>query len=585
MLNRIIALIMSYVISVTGFMYSSVNGLIDSVSELVFGLPYSAEAIKADFFGSITKNDIETIDFENGYVNNKIAVFINPETSFRDKLKFFNSSGGKLVGWSTPADLYVIEYGRMTYDAISIRCDKFMLNDAVELAIPVTAFRYTPDRTPEDDFDYSDIIGEWDELKPDGRNWWLEAIDSRQAWDYSDYFSKVNIGIVDAGYDLDHPDLEGKISFPTEKLANRNRQDSHGCHVAGIIGAKHNGMGIAGICNNSNLICVDWTPDSLQFWFTDLAIYFGFSSVVEAGAKVVNLSLGSSSSKAVNDSTFIEKIITPAAYSYTMSSLLAKGYDFIVVQSAGNGDMNGNPIDAKNNGSFSTINSKNIFTGSNNISAEEILDRIVLVASAGNKGNGKYVQSEFTNVGSSVSIAAPGEDIYSCSIDGGYEYLSGTSMSAPVVTAVASLVWSVNPGFSGSEVKNIICTATDSVAAVNTNVPYIYDDLEIMDYPMVNAKLSVEEALRRTNSSMGTVNGKINAEAAEIVFDGVSHTVFSDGTYSFVAQAGTGIAEILDADGNKIGSFTITVEAGKTVDAGEYTTPGHDIPATPSDTF
>ncbi len=584
MLNRIIALIMSYVISVTGFIYGSVNGIIDSVSELVFGLPYSAEAIKDDFFSGITDADIEAGDAENGYVNNKIAVFVNPEASFKNKLSLFNTSGGKLVGWSTPADLYVIEYDKMTYDAVTARCERLMLNETVELAIPVTTFRYSPDSTPSDDFDYSNIYAEWDELAPDGRNWWLEAVDARQAWDYSDYFSKINIGVVDAGYDLDHPDLEGKISFPSQKLANRNIQDSHGSHVAGIIGANHNGAGIAGICDNSNLICVDWSPELLQFWISDLEIYFGLSRVVEAGAKVVNFSLGSSASKSTNDTPLIERLITPAAYSYTMSSLLAKGYDFIAVQSAGNGDANGNPIDVKNNGCFATINRNNIFTGSNDVSADEILDRIILVSSASNKGNGKYVQSYFSNVGSAVTIAAPGEDIYSCSIDGGYEYLSGTSMSAPIVTAVASLVWSVNPSFTGADVKEIICTSTDSAAVINTSVPYIYNDLELKDYPMVNAKLAVEEAVRRTDSSTGTVGGKINAEAAEIVFDGVSHTVFSDGTYSFVAESGRGVAEVLDADGNKLGSFVMTVEAGKTVDAGEYT-PGQDIPATQSDVF
>ena len=157
-------------------------------------------------------------------------------------------------------------------------------------------------------------------------------------------------------------------------------------------------------------------------------------------------------------------------------------------------------------------------------------------------------------------------------------------MSAPIVTAVASLVWSVNPGFSGAEVKEIVCTSTDSVAEINTAVPYIYDDLELMDYPMVNAKLAVEEAVRRTDSSTGTVSGKINADAAEIVFGGVSHTVFSDGTYSFVAQSGSGFANVFDSDGNKLGSFVLTIEPGETVEAGEYT-PGQNIPATQSDVF
>ena len=583
MLNKIIAVIMSCVISVTGFLYSSVNQIIDSVSELIFGIPYSVEAIKSDFFESITEDDIVKFDSENGYLNNKIVVFINSETSFKDKLSFFKNSGGILIGWSAPADLYVIEYGKMSYDAIINKCEKLMLDEAVELAIPVTASRYTPDGTPDDDFGYFDVYSEWDELWPDGRNWWLEAIDARQAWDYVDYFNKINIGIVDSGFDIDHPDLENKIGFPSEKLASRNRQDYHGTHVAGIIGGKHNGIGIAGICDNSNLICVDWSPELLQMWIVDLEIYFGFSSVVKAGAKVVNFSVGSSASKVSNESTLIEKTITPAAYSYMMASLLSKGYDFVAVQSAGNGDSYGNSINAQHNGLFSSINKNNIFTGANKVSADEILNRIILVSSATNSGNGEYVQSYFSNVGSTVSLAAPGDDVYSCSIDGGYEYLSGTSMSAPVVTAVASLVWSVNPGFTGAEVKEIVCTSTDSVAVVNDYAYYVYDDLEIMDYPMVNAKLAVEEALRRTDSSTGTVFGKTYTEAAEIVFDGVSHTVFSDGSFSFVAKSGSGVAKVYDSYGNIIDSFVITVEAGKTVEVGADI-PGNN-PATPSDVF
>ena len=265
-----------------------------------------------------------------------------------------------------------------------------------------------------------------------------------------------------------------------------------------------------------------------------------------------------------------------------MSSLLAKGYDFIAVQSAGNGDANGNPLDAHNNGCFTTINSENIFTGSYNISADDILNRTIIVASVQNNGNGTYTQSWFTNVGDRVDIAAPGEDIYSTSIDGGYEYMSGTSMSAPIVTAVASLVWSVNPEFTGADVKEIVCTSTDKVAEINQSAAYIHD-VTLMEYPVVNAKLSVEEAIRRTDSDAGTVSGKIIGEAAEIVYDGVSHTVYSDGTYSFVASSGSGKATVTDKNGKTLGSFDITVNAGKTTPAGEYVI-GQNVPsATPGD--
>ena len=170
---------------------------------------------------------------------------------------------------------------------------------------------------------------------------------------------------------------------------------------------------IAGICDDARLVCVDWMPDSLQFWNTDISILFGFSTLVKAGAKVVNLSLGSSGSKTSNSMGFIEAVFETAITSYMMASLLSKGYDFIAVQSAGNGDYFGDPVDASVNGHFCALNEDNIFVGTKKVSADDILDRIIIVASARNNEDGTYTQSSFTNVGRTVSVAAPGEDIYS----------------------------------------------------------------------------------------------------------------------------------------------------------------------------
>ncbi len=572
MLNKIISLILSAIIPITSFLYTSINNIIDSVSETIFGIPYTEEAIKADFFSEICDDDIIRVDENNGFIKDLVVVFVDGELSFKEKLSLFGITGGVPVGWSTVADLYVLRYPAMNYSSVKSRCEKLEKNDGVLLAMPVTVSKTVLNSTPSDPFDEFDFTSpEWDELNPQGSNWWLEAVQARQAWDYSDYFSKINIGIIDAGFDLDHPDLEGKISFPSDKLANRNYQSYHGCHVAGIIGAKHNnGAGIAGVCDNSQLICVDWEPEFLQFWNTELAVFFGFSELVKAGAKVVNLSLGTSGSKNSDGNGFWDEFIVTAAVSLMMSSLLSKGYDFVAVQSAGNGDFFGNPMNAEYNGHFASLNERNVFTGTTGISKQEILSRVIVVAGADYDGNGGYIQSPFTNVGKAVTVAAPGSDIYSCSTDGGFEYLSGTSMSAPIVTGIASLVWSVNPEFSGSDVKNIICTSTESIAKINSIYNYTYD-VDLADYPMVNAKLAVEEAILRTDSSAGIVSGKIIGEdAAEIVYDGRSHTLFSDGTFSFVSSCPSGTVTVLDGSGKEIGDFEITVEAGKETSAGEY---------------
>lgn len=557
---------MSFIIPITGIAYSSLNSVIDSVSEWIFGLPATAQAIKADFLNEIDKSDIVELDEATAYVKNKIAVFIDGDMGFFEKLSLFKSCSGALVGWSAPADIYVLKYPDMTYDETVKKCESICEKEGVALAIPVLACKTDKNMTPNDDFGNESVsLVLWDEKKPNGKNWWLEAICARQAWDYSSYFGKINVGIADSGFQLDHPELAGKISFPNSRLAGRNVPDSHGTHVAGIIGARqNNGEGISGICEKANMICVDWLPDFLQYWNVDLAVFFGFSALVKAGAKVVNFSLGTSSSKTSNSSSVIERLYEPMALSLMMSSLISKGYDFVAVQSAGNGDFYGNPIEANNNGYFCALNSGNIFTGFNSVSAQEILDRIIVVGSAEVYNETEFVQSDFSNVGSAVSISAPGKNVYSTSVNSGYEEMTGTSMSAPVVTGVASLVWSVNPSFSGPQVKEIVCSSSDRVAQINSDITYAHN-VELKEYPLVNAKLAVEEAIRRTYPDVGTVEGKTdNPAAEEIAFNGASHTVFSDGTYSFVAPEGSGVAQVLDINKNVLSSFEITVTAGQT---------------------
>lgn len=570
MFTKIISLIVSVVMAASSFVYTAFDSVIDAVSEFIYGLPYTSQAIKYDFFNEIDDSDVVAINEERGFIRDKLAVFVSPDMKFSEKVNLITACGGIVSGWCMPSDLFVISYPNMTYDQAVSKCEKIEKLNGVELAVPVMASKTEPDVTPSDSFDIQNEPDfDWNEIVPSGSNWWLEAIEARQAWDYEDYFSKINIGVLDSGFETEHPELSGKIVFPDSKQARRNLPDNHGTHVAGIISANHNGQGIAGICENANLICIDWMPDLLQLWSTDISIFFGFSTLVKAGAKVINLSLGTSGSKESNSMGLFEAVFETAATSYMMASLLSKGYDFVVVQSAGNGDYFGDPVDARNNGRFCSLNENNIFVGSNNVSAADILNRIFVVASAGNDGDGTFTQSSFTNVGRSVTLAAPGENIYSSSTDGRYQYLSGTSMSAPIVTAVASLVWSVNPSFTGSQIKEILCTSTNRVAEIYTESDYWYN-VETLEYPMVNARLAVEEAIRRTYLTAGTVNGKIVGDAAEIRVDGNSHTVFSDGTYSFVAPEGVYTAEIYSADGNLTGVTEIIVVAGQTITVEDY---------------
>jgi hypothetical protein len=55
-----------------------------------------------------------------------------------------------------------------------------------------------------------------------------------------------------------------------------------------------------------------------------------------------------------------------------------------------------------------------------------------------------------------VQLAAPGENILSTANTGGYVYLTGTSMAAPMVSGVAALVAAVNPSLSAQDLRAVL---------------------------------------------------------------------------------------------------------------------------------
>ena len=73
----------------------------------------------------------------------------------------------------------------------------------------------------------------------------------------------------------------------------------------------------------------------------------------------------------------------------------------------------------------------------------------------------------FSNYGSWVSIAAPGENIVSTLPGGGYGTWSGTSMATPLVAGTAALVRSASPALGTAKVtQRIVSNAVDIGAAI-----------------------------------------------------------------------------------------------------------------------
>lgn len=551
-MSAVISAIMAVITFFSGFSAD----LSFAFAESVFSDALSLFVRRSDFLDDIDDENVIAYTESAGYIENTVLVFFEQDASFFSKLDVLNKTDGVTVGSLPEMNLCVVRTSPKSLEQLNALCDELRSTAAVALASICPAHRFDSQYTPDDPFtEYEWYTEHWNESSPYGNNWWLEAVDARSAWGYSSLYSQIDIGVVDGGFDTDHVELDGKIYFPDSRSASRNRDNSHGTHVAGIIAAKgDNGVGISGICQNSRLICVDWTPSDGQAWIADVAIFFGFAKVVKAGAKVINFSIGSSSSISENASAFPSFVnnLDALLYSYSMGSLLRKGYDFLVVQSAGNGNAGGYAVNASQNGIFCSINEGNMFLPVG-VSKQDVLDRIIIVGSAAREGDG-YVQASSSNVGAVVDLCAPGVLVYSCVQDDTYLTKSGTSMATPVVTAVASLVWAVNPALNAAQVAEIVCTNTKDT--VQPSQERYFENSGYKAYPMVNAKLSVEAALLQKGGSYrvnfsGYSDEEVvftNADGDEFVFEtdekGQLSCVLPQGTYTVVSDGIDGTVDV-----------------------------------------
>lgn len=522
------------------------------------------------------------------YINNIIIVDFDWGTTDEKKAETVAALGGKAVGGIEGYNELHIEVKKSTLSELQKMCDEVNKNqgvyasfdEIVELQANSAGMPNDPWKPGEDTFpgwntkDYSMLSS----------NWWALATEINEAWKYNDYFKHINIGVMDLGFDAKHEDFDG-VDF--QIISKENSPKHHGTNVAGIIGAKeNNGKGISGIVWNKTLYGYDLQKKNSNT-FSESEIYNALEKLVKKGCKVINASVGRNFYErdgVVYSDENCRRPITEKniknwsnTASRRMGLLLEKGYDFVIVQSAGNGAKNNEKgQDTKYNGYFTSISDDNCYStpswswAKNKVTKEDIQSRVIAVSSAQmvqKNNNTQYMAAPNSNGGQNVDIAAPGVCIYTIGGDSHaentapkpndyYDNFGGTSAAAPIVAGIASLVWSVNDSFSGAEVKNIVCSSYDERFDVSDNPASTATG---GNFHMVNGKLAVEEAIERTKYR-GTLAGTVKDEETSEPIEGIKVNFYSKEDGALIGGTTT------DKDGN----FSISLPAGSyTIKIGE----------------
>ncbi|MGZ4602196.1 MAG: S8 family peptidase [Kineosporiaceae bacterium] len=263
--------------------------------------------------------------------------------------------------------------------------------------------------------------------------WSLAATHASAAWPVSTGQGIV-VAVIDTGVDATNPDLAGAVLAPAHLAPATGRVvpgagtdlQGHGTHVAGIIAARADGHGVTGVAPGASIMPIDVFTDP-DVGGTQIAAAIRWAA--EHGARVVNLSLGEPDLEVAADDV--------APVCAAVSDAVAAGV--VVVASAGNDGL-----------------------GENFREAPAGCPGAIAVSSV----SSSLTPSVWSSFDGAVSVAAPGDDVYSTVPPFvsrlGWATMSGTSMAAPFVSGVAALLLAGHPDWTPAQVRDRIeRTATD----------------------------------------------------------------------------------------------------------------------------
>lgn len=367
-----------------------------------------------------------------------------------------------MVEW---AKAFKAVYDKDIYEIVYYNKDLNLLQIRIPDEEHETIKNNLPNEIPQFNFEvFDEIIQESDVVINDPmvnnpyHSWYFNPIGAKNAWDITLGDEDVIIAVVDNGFDVNHPELSGKL-YNSYNVLTRNQYlrpivtrdgiDAHGTHVAATAaGNYNNGTGLLGIAPNCKLMLVQVGNDNSNGTLSTTAIREGILYAINQGADVINVSLGMivpDNLKGMSEGEQLNYI----ASSYRQEELLwnnvytkAKRNNCTIVFAAGNDNMIAG-IDPKKR-------SKNIIK----VSA---VNKELEKADFSNYGIYPDLNREYS------TLSAPGVSIYSAAPDSQYVSMQGTSMAAPVVSGAVALLKSIDKNLTTEQVISLLKETGENV--------------------------------------------------------------------------------------------------------------------------
>lgn len=339
-----------------------------------------------------------------------------------------------------------------------------------------------------------------------GDQWGHRRIGCSAAWDVTTGDPGVLIAVADTGVRITNVELAGQVldpqvAFPGEQLDVANNDNTvednfgHGTFIAGLIGcAGDNNQWLAGAAYGCKVMPVKIANADTAAQ-GDMAA--GCLLADQLGAKVVNLSWGGPSQAIILRNM--------------ADQLYADGV--LLVGAAGNDNTTNKDYPGAYDHCF--------------------------CVGATNKSDGR---SSFSNYGTYVDIAAPGQELTSSWYTGDNDFVingEGTSFAAPLVAAGAALLWSAAPSLTLQEVWDLLelngQPTTGFVNSGNQSDPLLRLDLAAafaqIGAPVVSAPRPNDLIQSSTVNFSATVSG--NPDRVEMYLGGVLMETLTSAPWNF----------------------------------------------------